>query len=105
MSAQRSATRHCSWLPAPTETPMTSTQDVYATMSTAQVFTRVVAIALLVSAVDAVSGRVLRASPDPSVVLSLGATAWAAYRLAEGGQARLSFPAGVTMWAAYMAGF
>ena len=29
---------------------MTSTKDVYATMSTAQVFTRVVAIALLVSA-------------------------------------------------------
>jgi hypothetical protein len=74
-------------------------------MSTAQVFIRVVAIALLVSAVDAVSGRMLQASPDPSVVLSLGATAWAAYRLAESGQARLSFLAGVTMWAVYMAGF
>ena len=83
---------------------MTSTNDV-AMMSTAQVFTRVVAIALLVSAVDAVSGRVLQASPDPSFALSLGATAWAAYRLAEGGQARLSFVAGVTMWVAYMAGF
>jgi hypothetical protein len=84
---------------------MTSTRDVQATMSSAQVFTRVVAIALLVSAVDAVSGRVLQASPDPSLVLSLGAAAWAAYRLAEGGQARLAFLAGVTMWAAYMAGF
>jgi hypothetical protein len=74
-------------------------------MSTAQVFSRVVAIALLLSAVDAVSGRVLQASPDPSLVLSLGATAWVAYRLAQGGQSRLSFIAGVTMWALYMAAF
>jgi len=74
-------------------------------MSTAQVFVRIVAIALLVSAVDAISGRVLQASPDPSLVLSLGATAWASYRLAEAGQARLSFLAGVTMWAVYMTGF
>jgi hypothetical protein len=84
---------------------MTSTKDVYATMSSAQVFTRVVAIALLVSGVDAVSGRVLQASPDPSLVLSLGAAAWAAYRLAEAGLARLAFVAGVAMWVAYMAGF
>ena len=74
-------------------------------MSTAQVFVRIVAIALLVSAVDAISGRVLQASPDPSLVLSLGATAWASYRLAEAGQARLSFVAGVTMWTVYMTGF
>jgi hypothetical protein len=69
------------------------------------VFVRIVAIALLVSAVDAISGRVLQASPDPSLVLSLGATAWASYRLAEAGQARLSFLAGVTMWTVYMTGF
>ena len=74
-------------------------------MSTAQVFVRIVAIALLVSAVDAISGRVLQASPDPSLVLSLGATAWVSYRLAEAGQARLSFLAGVTMWTVYMTGF
>jgi hypothetical protein len=74
-------------------------------MSTAQVFVRIVAIALLVSAVDAIAGRVLQASPDPSLVLSLGATAWASYRLAEAGQARLSFLAGVTMWTVYMTGF
>lgn len=74
-------------------------------MTTAQVFVRIVAIALLVSAVDAISGRVLQASPDPSLVLSLGATAWASYRLAEAGQARLSFLAGVTMWTVYMTGF
>jgi hypothetical protein len=84
---------------------MMSIQDAHATMSTAQVFSRVVVIALVVSVVDAVSGRVLQASPDPSLVLSLGATAWAAYRLAEAGQARLSFLAGVTMWTVYMAGF
>ena len=74
-------------------------------MSTAQVFVRIVAIAVLVSAVDAISGRVLQASPDPSLVLSLGATAWVSYRLAEAGQARLSFLAGVTMWTVYMTGF
>jgi hypothetical protein len=74
-------------------------------MSTAQVFVRIVAIALLVSAVDAIAGRVFQASPDPSLVLSLGATAWASYRLAEAGQARLSFLAGVTMWTVYMTGF
>jgi len=74
-------------------------------MSTAQVFVRIVAIALLVSAIDAISGRVLQTSPDPSLVLSLGATAWASYRLAEAGQARLSFLAGVTMWTVYMTGF
>ena len=74
-------------------------------MSTTQVFSRVVAIALLLSVVDAISGRMLQASPDPSLVLSLGATAWVAYRLAQGGQARLSFIAGVSMWALYMAAF
>src|SRR5215212_10949019 len=96
MSSHPLATRPCSWLPAPTETTM---------MSTAQVFVRIVAIALLVSAVDAIAGRVLQASPDPSLVLSLGATAWASYRLAEAGQARLSFLAGVTLWTVYMTGF
>jgi len=74
-------------------------------MSTRQIFTRVVVIALILSAIDAVSGRVLQASPDPSVVLSLGATAWVAYRLAEDGQARLAFVAAITMWGVYMAGF
>jgi hypothetical protein len=96
MSSHRVATTQTVGCRVLTETAM---------MSTAQVFTRVVAIALLVSAVDAVSGRVLQASPDPSLVLSLGATAWVSYRLAQGGQARLSFIAGVTMWAVYMAAF
>ena len=52
-------------------------------MPTDQIFRRVVWYGLLLSAVDAVSGRLLQAAPDPSVVLSLGATAWVAYRLAE----------------------
>lgn len=74
-------------------------------MSTGQVFTRVILIALVLGAIDAVSGRMLRAQPDPSVVLSLGATAWVAYRLAEGGQPRLALWAAVSTWVIYMAGF
>ena len=74
-------------------------------MSTKQVFTRVVIYALILSAVDAVAGRFFQASPDPSVVLSLGATAWVAYRLAQAGQERLAFPAGVTLFAVYAAAF
>ena len=74
-------------------------------MPTAQVFRRVVAYGLLLSAVDAVSGRMLQASPDPSIVLSLGATAWVAYRLAEGRQVRIAFPAAVSLWLVYLVGF
>ena len=74
-------------------------------MSTRQVFVRVIVYALALSAIDAVSGRMLRASPGPSIALSLGATAWIAYRLAQGGQARLAFGAAVTLWALYMLGF
>lgn len=74
-------------------------------MPTGQVFRRVIAYALVLSAIDAVSGRMLQASPDPSVVLSLGATGWAAYRLAETRATRVAFPAAVTLWAVYMAAF
>ena len=74
-------------------------------MPTAHVFRRVVAYGLLLSAVDAVSGRMLQASPDPSIVLSLGATAWVSYRLAEGNQGRLAVPAGITLWIVYFAAF
>jgi hypothetical protein len=70
-----------------------------------QVFRRVIAYGLLLSAVDAVSGRLLQASPDPSVVLSLGATGWVAYRLAESKAARIAFPAAITLWVAYVAAF
>jgi len=74
-------------------------------MPTDQVFRRVIAYGLLLSAVDAVAGRMLQASPDPSVVLSLGATAWVAYRLAEARATRIAFPAALTLWVVYMAAF
>ena len=74
-------------------------------MPTGQVFRRVIAYGLLLSAVDAVSGRTLQAAPDPSVVLSLGATAWMAYHLAQSGATRLAFPAAVTLWVVYMGAF
>jgi len=63
------------------------------------------AYGLALAAIDAVSGRTFQASPDPSVLLSLLATAWAAYRLAESGRARLAVPAALVLWAVYMAGF
>ena len=74
-------------------------------MPTGQVFRRVIAYGLLLSAIDAVSGRMLQASPDPSVVLSLGATGWTAYRLAESRATRLAVPAGLVLWAVYVAAF
>ena len=74
-------------------------------MSARQVFVRVVIYAVVLSAIDAVSGRFFQASPDPSVVLFLGATAWVSYRLAEATQERLAFPAGVTMFVVYVAAF
>ncbi|HEX5077351.1 MAG TPA: hypothetical protein VFW03_29330 [Gemmatimonadaceae bacterium] len=74
-------------------------------MPTDQIFRRVVGYGLLLSAVDAVAGRLLHAAPDPSVVLSLGATAWVAYRLAETKATRLAFPASMTLFIVYIAAF
>jgi len=74
-------------------------------MSTGAVFTRMVGYGLVLSAIDAVAGRMLQAAPDPSYLLALGATAWAAYRLAEGGQGRIAVPAGVVLWVAFLGGF
>jgi hypothetical protein len=74
-------------------------------MPAKQVFTRVIIYGLVLSAVDAVTGRLFQASPGPSVVLSLGATAWAAYRLAQDGQERLAVPAGITLFGVYLAAF
>ena len=74
-------------------------------MPTGQVFARMAAYGLVLSAADAVGGRVLHAAPDPSVVLPIGATAWAAYRLAEDRQARIAFPAAMTLWVSFMVGF
>jgi hypothetical protein len=47
----------------------------------------------------------LQASPDPSVVLSLGATGWTAYRLAESRATRLALPAALALWIVYIAAF
>ena len=74
-------------------------------MPTDQIFRRVVWYGLLLGAVDAVAGRLLQAAPDPSVVLSLGATAWVAYRLAETKAKRLAFPAAMTLFTVYIAAF
>ena len=74
-------------------------------MPTHQIFRRVVWYGLLLSAVDAVSGRLLQADPDPSVVLSLGATAWVAYRLAETKATRVAFPAAMTLFIVYIVAF
>ena len=75
-------------------------------MPTGQVFRRVIAYGLLLSAVDAVSGRMLQASPEPSVVLSLGATGWVAYRLAEArATTRFAFLAALTLWVVYVSAF
>jgi hypothetical protein len=60
---------------------------------------------VLLAGIDAVSGRTLQASPDPSALLALLATAWVAYRLAEQGHGRLALPAALTLWAAYAAAF
>ena len=74
-------------------------------MSTREVFIRMIVYGLVISAIDAGAGRMLQADPDPSVVLSLGATAWAAYQLAATGRGRIAFPAGLTIWLAFMGGF
>lgn len=74
-------------------------------MSTRQVFVRMIAYGLVISAIDAIAGRMLQADPDPSVVLSLGATGWVAYQLAAGGRSRIAVPAGLTLWLSFMGGF
>jgi hypothetical protein len=74
-------------------------------MSTKEVFIRAILYGLVLSALDAVSGRFFQASPDPSVLMFLGATAWVSYRLAEGGQGRIAVPAALTLAAVYAAGF
>ena len=74
-------------------------------MSTGQLFTRMIAYGLLLGVIDAVAGRVLQAAPDPSVVLSLGGTAWVAYGLAEARRTRIAFPVAVAFWVGFFAAF
>jgi hypothetical protein len=70
-----------------------------------QILLRALVYGILLAGIDAVSGRTLQASPDPSVLLALLATAWVAHRLAEQGHGRLALPAALTLWAAYAAAF
>jgi hypothetical protein len=60
-------------------------------------------LAAIVSALDAVAGRALQASPALSVVLSLAVAGWVAYRRAAAGFTRLSILDGVVTWAVYVA--
>jgi len=74
-------------------------------MSTERVFTQTIAYGLLLGVIDAVAGRLLQAAPDPTIVLSLGGTAWVAYGLAEARRTRIAVPAGVAFWVAFFAAF
>lgn len=74
-------------------------------MSTRQLSIRVLVIGLVLGAIDAIAGRAMRAQPDPSIILSLGATAWIAYRLARAGQRRQALYAAISLWIVYMAAF
>ena len=74
-------------------------------MSITQVSVRVIVYALVLSAIDAVAGRMFRAAPDPSVFLSLGATAWIAYGLTVQGQSRVAIPAALALFAIYILAF
>jgi hypothetical protein len=74
-------------------------------MSSGVVFTRMIVYGLVLSAIDAIGGRLFHAAPDPSFVIPLGAAAWASYRLAEGHRTRIAVPAGLVLWVAFMAGF
>lgn len=74
-------------------------------MPTGQVFTRMLLYGLVLGVIDAVAGRTLQAAPDPSIVLSLAATAWAAHQLVRMGRRRLALPGALTLWVAYMVSF
>ena len=66
---------------------------------------RVVSIALVLSAVDAISGRVFHASVNPSAALFLGAPAWVAYRLTRHGSGSRAWMSAMLLWVVYMASF
>lgn len=74
-------------------------------MTILQDLVRVIVIAIVLSAVDAISGRVFHASVNPSAGLFLGAPGWVAYRLALGGAGRWSWVAALILYAVYIASF
>ena len=73
--------------------------------STEHALGRMIGYGLLLGILNAVGGRLLHAALDPSVTLSLGATAWAAYALAEARHTRIAFSAGILLWLGFIAGF
>ena len=74
-------------------------------MTLPKVLIRVIGIAVVLSAIDAVSGRLFHASVNPSAALFLGAPAWVAFRLARYGHGPRSWIAAMVLWAVYMASF
>ena len=73
-------------------------------MTTPRVFLKMAGYGVALGAIDAVFGRTLQAAPDPSTLLALLATGWAASDLAAT-RPRIAVPAALTLWAAYFAGF
>ena len=75
-------------------------------MTLPKLLTRVIGIAVVLSAIDAVSGRAFHASVNPSAALFLGAPAWVAFRLARyGGYGPRSWIPAMVLWAVYLASF
>ena len=74
-------------------------------MTSPQPFIRAATYGVVIGVIDAVSGRTLQASPDPTTLFALLATAWVAHDIAERGQARVATPAALTLWAVYFATF
>ena len=74
-------------------------------MTLFKVLIRIVGIGLILSAIDAISGRVFHASVNPSAALFLGAPAWVTFRLARHGHGPRSWIAAMVLWAVYMGSF
>jgi hypothetical protein len=71
-----------------------------------KVFVRAALYGVVLGSIDAVSGRTLQASPEPSALLALAVTAWVTYGVAEAERRMaVAFVAGMTLWASYFATF
>ena len=74
-------------------------------MTTSQVFIRMVLYGIALGALDAVSGRTLQASPEPTLLVVLLAAAWVGFSLGAMQRGRLAMPAAFTLFAAYISTF
>ena len=71
-----------------------------------KVLVRAAVYGVVLGSIDAVSGRTLQASPEPSALLALAVTAWASYGVAEPERRMaVAFVAGMTLWSSYFATF